>query len=78
MTGFNKGNPPKDGRYVALIKWHEGCNIDDFEYCIDCLYFINGTWYEFYDGGQTIDGGLDYDILGWREQYTGKVIDKGN
>lgn len=77
MTGFRKGNPPTDGRYFVLIQWKEGCNIEDYDYTLDVLYFINGSWYEFANGNDdmpctTIDGGIDYNILGWREVEASK------
>ena len=70
MTGFRKGTPPTEGRHMVLIQWRKGCNVHDFDYTLDLLYFINGSWYKFEDGADgmpctTIDGGTDYTIVGW-------------
>lgn len=66
MAGFRKGNPPIDGIYWVLIQWNEGCNVrDENDISILALHYINGTWYDFSDGGQVIDGGGDYEILGY-------------
>ena len=72
MTGFYKGKPITDGRYAVIIRWKKGCNIDGYDYTTDVMDFICGSWYEFSQGedGQivtTIDGGIDYKIIGWRE-----------
>ena len=69
--GFMKGTPSEDGRYFVLIRWGEGCNVEGYDYTLDVLYFINGSWYEFAEGNDgmpctAIDGGTDYEILGWR------------
>lgn len=69
MTGFKTGNPTKDGNYNVLVKWNEGGNIDDDnDYSVLSLQFINGTWYDFENGGLTSDDGFSYNIIGWAEE----------
>lgn len=67
MKGFKRIDPPEDGEYLALIKWHDGYNTDDdCDYSIRKLTFINGTWYDF-DEDACACGFIDFDILGYQE-----------
>lgn len=72
--GFINAQPKEWGTYTCLVKWNEGCSLDDYDYEVLELVFNNMT--KCWCDPETMLESLDFIVLGYKSSEDGTCSKK--